>query len=79
MGICLPLVSIVIGKWLGLAFSGLSIAVVLGIVGIASLPTRPSRRIVWVISAVAVLSIAANWAYPPSAAVLNWEHALQRG
>ena len=68
-----------IGKWVGLTFSGLSIAVVVGIVGVVSLPTRPRRRVLGVISAVAVLGVVAKWTYPPSAAVLTWEHALQRG
>ena len=76
LGICLPLVCIVVAKWIGLVFSGLSIAVVLGIVGIVSLPARPGRRVLVVIVSVAALGIAAKWAYPPTPAVRAWEHAL---
>ncbi len=77
LGIGLPLVCIVIAKWIGLVFAGLSIAVVLGIVGIVSLPSRPSRRTLAVILTVAALGITAKWVYPPSPAVLAWEHALR--
>ena len=41
-GICLPLVAVILAKWVGLSFSGLSIAVVVGIVGVVSLPAAPA-------------------------------------
>jgi len=77
-GICLPIVCIVVARSIGLVFPGTSVAVVLGIVGVVSLPAKPKARVLAVIVAIALAGIAAKWAYPPSGPVVAWEKALSR-
>jgi hypothetical protein len=79
LGICLPLACIIVALWLGLPFPSASVAIVLGVVGLLSLPVRPSRRLLVIIVLIALAGLAAKWAYPASAALQGWEHALSVG
>lgn len=76
LGICLPLVCVVLAMWIGLPFAASSVAVVLGVVGLVSLPSRPSKRLAIIIVAIALAGLAAKWGYPPSARLTEWEHAV---
>jgi hypothetical protein len=79
MGIFLPMACVVVALWIGLPFPRTSVAVVLGVVGLVSLPSRPPKRLLAIIVAVAVAGVAAKWGYAASGTVRAWEHALRAG
>lgn len=72
----IPLVCVVIAVTLGLPFTGLSTAVLLGVLGLTSLRRDPEPRLVRVLLVVAVLGCAAKWLYHPLPAINLWEHAI---
>jgi hypothetical protein len=79
MGICLPMVCMLIAISVGLPFAASSVAVVLGVVGLVSLPSRPSKRLAVIIVVIGLLGLAAKWGYPASAGLAEWEHAVLAG
>lgn len=77
LGICVPLACVAAGVAIGLPCPPATVAVVLGVVGLTSLPRRPRALMVGVVVAVAVAGLAAKWAYPASPALQTWLHALR--
>jgi hypothetical protein len=79
IGICLPIVCVVVAVWIGLPFPATSTAVVLGVVGLMALPVRPSKPLLITICVIALAGLAAKWGYPVSSTLHGWEHAVGTG
>ncbi len=77
LGLCLPLACIMLASWLGVPFPPLSVAVVLGIAGLVSLPARPRPALLALVFLVAAGGLALKWGLAASPSVLSWEHALR--
>jgi hypothetical protein len=77
IGICIPLLAVSAAVYLGLPFAPAATAVILGVIGLVSLPARPGRGLLAVILVVALCGLAAKWAYPASAVLNGWEHAVE--
>ena len=77
-GITLPLACAVIAQTIGLQFSGLWLAVLLGVVGAMSLPRRPGPWLVTAIVAAALAGPALKWALVTNPALLHWQQLTLR-
>jgi hypothetical protein len=75
-GVAMPLVFILIATVIGVPLQPASIAVVLGVAGLTSLPNRPSRTLLTIILVVAGAGLAAKWGYPAGAQLQAWERAV---
>jgi hypothetical protein len=77
VAVLLPPLTVLVSLWIGLPFPGLSIAVLLGVVGLAAMPARPTRFELTFMSAVGVSGLVLKWVLASGPALTAWEYAVR--
>jgi hypothetical protein len=76
-GYALPLVGLVVARWIGLPYSDVSAFMLLAAIGIVTVPARPTGVRVMFLATAAVVQLAVGWfAFPTSGDLERFLHVL---